>query len=458
VREHGSDSLDPFTLREDKAFHFAAGGFLAYRVLRETAVISGDPVGPSGSATEVLASFVRFAEERGWNVVITAASDRHLPTSKDLGLRVLRIGDEAVVDPRAFSLEGRPIRKVRQSIARVKRHGWQVEVVDDREVSPSLERELAAVEADWRSRQKRVIGFAMTLGRLAGADERDGGLYVLGRDADGRLRSFLRFAPYRDGLSLDLMRRAGNEPNGLTEALVVAAIERARVLGLHAVSLNFAGFAHVMAADAALGRSQRLLRALLRLLHGRFQLERLVRFNAKFFPEWQPRYLVYDGLTYLPLSALRVLQAEAYLPAPDAAPRRTRLARPPGWLRGATAAAAICMGLTGSAVLVGGAPATAHPLRIRAEARHSGWSFVYGRPGDRMREASLYLPKDRRVILRIVPANGVVRMDPLHRGELSVPCGTGRPRISADVLGPKRFRARLETFDTAQADRGKRPS
>ena len=49
-----------------------------------------------------------------------------------------------------------------------------------------------------------------------------------GRDADGRLRSFLRFASYRDGLSLDLMRRAGEEPNGLTEALVVAAIEHAR--------------------------------------------------------------------------------------------------------------------------------------------------------------------------------------------------------------------------------------
>ena len=46
-----------------------------------------------------------------------------------------------------------------------------------------------------------------------------------GRDPDGRLRSFLRFASYRDGLSLDLMRRAGDEPNGLTEALVVAAID-----------------------------------------------------------------------------------------------------------------------------------------------------------------------------------------------------------------------------------------
>jgi lysyl-tRNA synthetase class 2 len=477
VHEHGSDSLDPFTIREDKAFHFAAGGFLAYRLLRETAVVSGDPVGPPGSAPDVLASFVSFAEERGWNVVITAASDRHLDACKELGLRVLRIGDEAVVDPRTFSLEGRPIRKVRQSIARVKRHGWQVELVDDRDVSASLEKDLAEVEAEWRSRQRRLIGFAMTLGRLAGADQRDGGVYVLGRDPDRHLRSFLRFASYRDGLSLDLMRRAGDEPNGLTEAMVVAAIERAKNLGLSAVSLNFAGFAHVMAADAALSRSQRLLRVGLRLFHGRFQLERLVRFNAKFFPAWQPRYLVYDGLTYLPLSALRVLQAEAYLPAPDTARGRPFLHGAPGLLRGSAAVAAICVGLTASTVLMGGSRATAHPLRIRAEVRHSDWSFIYGRRGDRTRETSLYLPKDRRVVLRIFrhrrPAETtvsagtphgavkrVIRVDPVRLGNLSVPCGTGGVSIPAQVLGPKRFHTQLETLEAAQRpDRpGPRPS
>ena len=459
VREHGCDSLDPFAIREDKAFHFAAGGFLAYRVLRETAVVSGDPVGPPGCAPAVLESFVRFAEERGWHIVITAASDRHLAACRQLGLRVLRIGDEAVVDPQAFSLEGRPIRKVRQSIARVRRHGWRVEVVDGCDVTSALERELGDVEADWRSRQRRLIGFAMTLGRLAGADERDGGVYVLGRDPDGRLRSFLRFASYRNGLSLDLMRRAGDEPNGLTEALVVAAIERAREAGLGAVSLNFAGFAHVMAADAALSRSQRLLRLVLRLFHGRFQLERLVRFNAKFLPRWQARYLVYDGLTYLPLSALRVLQAEAYLPAPGAARRRQPLHGAPGWLRGAAAAAAICVGLTASSVLAGDGRATARPLRVHAEDRHSDWSFIYGRPGDRTRVESLYLPKDRRVILRIgrQPDGRVIRMDPLHRGMLSVPCG-GPSAISAHVLGPKRFHSQLEAVDRSQPDRGARPS
>lgn len=468
VREHGTDSLAPFALRDDKAFHFDAGGFLTYRVLRETAVVSGDPVGPAGSAPAILASFAAFADERGWNVVITAASDRHLEACRRLGMRVLRIGDEAVVDPRAFSLEGRPIRKVRQSIARVKRHGWRVEVVDDREISPELERELAEVETDWRARQKRLIGFAMTLGRLAGAGERNGGIYVLGRDPEGHLRSFLNFAPFRGGLSLDLMRRAGDEPNGLTEAMVVAAIECARERELGSVSLNFAGFAHVMAADAALSRSQRLLRWVLRLFHGRFQLERLVRFNGKFFPRWQPRYLVYDGLTSLPLSALRVLQAEAYLPAPDDA--RRSFAWAPAWVRPAAVATAICLGLTASTVLIGQNRATARPLRVRAEDRQAGWTFVYRGPDGRTRESSLYLPKGRRAVVRIVQpvpslegtptpvvrshSGPVIRIDPGRLGELRLPCGAGQTAISADVVGPKRFRNQLDASGDRHATVG----
>ncbi len=324
VESNGSDSLAPFTLREDKSLHFAAGGFLAYRVLGETAVVSGDPIGPPGSAAAILASFRRFAARRRWQVVLTAASDRHLGEYRGLGLRAMRIGEEAIVDSRSFSLEGRAIRKVRQSVNRVTRRGWTVEVAPGRELTGPLVAELADLEAEWRSRQRRLVGFAMTLGCPPDAREDQDAVYVLGRDPEGRLRTFLRFASFQEGLSLDLMRRSGEEPNGLTEALVVATIEHARAAGLASVSLNFAGFAHVMAADAELNLGQRLLRVMLRALHGRFQLERLVRFNAKFMPAWQPRYLVYGSLAHLPLAALRVLQAEGYVPGPHAPVMRGR--------------------------------------------------------------------------------------------------------------------------------------
>jgi lysyl-tRNA synthetase, class II len=321
VAAHGCDSLDPFALREDKRFHFASGGMLAYRVIRSTAVISGDPIGPEGSAAEVLRSFAALAERRGWTLALTGASEHHLAVYEDLGLRAMQMGSEAVVDPRRFTLEGRPVRKVRQSVARVARRGWSVEVREAGELTRDALSELETVEREWRATQPRVVGFAMTLGKLWAPDEdRPDGLYVLARNPDGELRSFLHFVRYEAGLSLDVMRRRGEEPNGLNEAMVVAALEHARAAGLREVSLNFAGCAHLMAPHERPTLGCRAARFALRRMHGRFQLERLMRFNEKFFPTWRPRYLVYAGRARLPLAALRVLQAEGYVHAPTATP------------------------------------------------------------------------------------------------------------------------------------------
>jgi lysyl-tRNA synthetase class 2 len=338
VARHGADTLDPFALREDKAFHFDAGGVLAYRVLRETAVVAGDPIAPPGRAPDVLRSFLALAERRGWDVVVTAASPRHLDGYKRLGLRALEIGREAVLDPRAFSLEGRSIRKVRQAVARAERRGWSTAVAVGH-APPLLRAELAEVEAAWRARQPRLHGFAMTLGRLWGAEEDEDAVYALARDPAGRLRTFVRFVRFRGGLSLDTIRRGGDEPNGLVEALVVEAIRWAAAENLETVSLNFAGFAHVMAAEAALGARQRVLRAALRRARGRFQLERLVRFNKQFEPQWRPRYLIYRDIGQLPRAALRVLQAEAYVTPPRSRELTPRW-RPDPLPRGATTASA----------------------------------------------------------------------------------------------------------------------
>jgi lysyl-tRNA synthetase, class II len=87
-------------------------------------------------------------------------------------------------------------------------------------------------------------------------------------------------------------------------------------VGIAEVSLNFAGFGHLMAAETLERRSHRLARWALQRLHGRFQLERLARFSNKFGPSWRPRFLVYTARTRLPLAALRVMQAEAYIRPP----------------------------------------------------------------------------------------------------------------------------------------------
>jgi lysyl-tRNA synthetase class 2 len=322
VAAHARDSLDPFALREDKAFHFAHGGLLAYRTLRETAVVSGDPIGPPGTAAQILASFETFAAERGWNVVLTATSSRDLEDYRALGFRTLPIGEEAIVDPAAFTLEGCAMKSVRKAVRRVERHGWTVDIVPGSALDDGTAAAIAALEHRWRAGRPRLQGFAMTLGRLWGSAEDEDALYVIGRDEHAALGAFLRFGRYPEGLSLDVMRRLGKEPNGVNEALIVAAIEHARATGIREVSLNFAGFSHLMVPRVPLTRAQRLARRALTLAHGRFQLDRLVCFNEKFQPRWEPRHLVYRGALGLPRAGVRVLQAEAYVRGPRPRPVR----------------------------------------------------------------------------------------------------------------------------------------
>jgi lysyl-tRNA synthetase, class II len=339
VRRYGHDSLAPFLLREDKSFFFAHGGVLGYRVLRETAVVSGDPVCPPGLGPALLASFLAFARARGWNVAVASASSELAAEARPLGLRALCVGQEAVVDPAGFSLEGRAVRKLRQSVTRAQRRGWRVEVATTNELRPADVERIAGLENHWRRDQRRLQGFAMTLGRLGGAPEDQDMLHVLARAEDGRIGAVLRFAPYSNGLSLDAMRRSDEAPNGLTEALVCTALAYAREHGLTEVSLNFAGFGHLMAPSRPLSKRERVAQVALRVAHGRFQLERLSAFSDKFGPVWRPRYLLYEGRSSLVRSGLRVLQAEAYLRAPAAMPLDSRWRAPewpshpalPGW-------------------------------------------------------------------------------------------------------------------------------
>ncbi|HET8976918.1 MAG TPA: phosphatidylglycerol lysyltransferase domain-containing protein [Solirubrobacteraceae bacterium] len=316
VDTHGTDSLTPFLLRPDKALAFAADGVLSYRVIGGTAVVSADPVAPGDGAGDVLAGFQELARRQGWDIAVWGASGRHLAAYRRLGLRAICVGEEAFVDPSGFSLEGRAVRKLRQSVHRITRRGWTIDAYDGRDVDAALEAEIEALADRWRLDHPQLHGFAMGMGQYP-SPMRPDDVYVLARSPEGELGAVMRFAGYAGSLSLDTMHRVGETPNGLNEALVVRALEVARERGIAEVSLNYAGLAHLVRGEPSRSRLGRALtRLALAPLHRRFQMDRLVRFNEKFSPQWRPRYLVYESRTALPRAILRVLQAEGYLPEP----------------------------------------------------------------------------------------------------------------------------------------------
>jgi len=316
VRRHGVDTLAYFKLRRDQHYLFSADGraFLGYRVEAGVLLVSGDPIGPHEAIPALLRDLSHFAEARGLRVAALGAGELLLPLWAQLGLRALYLGDEAVVDTASFSLDGRPIRKVRQSVTRLEKSGYSARLHELSELSTAELTQLEEISRRWRGGTSER-GFAMSLDTLRREDHGDS-LVVLGRDSEGRIRGFLHFAPSygRPAVSLSSMRRDDDTPNGLMEFLVARGIELLRERGVEEVSLNFAAFARFLHEPR--GWVERLAGRGLLFADAFFQIERLYRFNAKFFPRWEPRYLLYERVPGLPRVGLAALWAEGQLPKP----------------------------------------------------------------------------------------------------------------------------------------------
>jgi lysyl-tRNA synthetase class 2 len=316
VRAHGADTLSFFKLRSDKHYFFSAdrSAFVGYRVENGVLLLSGDPVGPVPALSGLLGDLQEFAASRGLKLGAVGASERLRPLYEELGLRTMYLGDEAIIDLRGFSLEGRRIRKVRQSVSRLRKAGFTAEVHRVSELPPAVAQEMELVLERGREGAPER-GFSMAMDSIRGEHD-DQTLVVLARDESdpGRpVRGVLHFVPCygRSAMSLSFMRRDPQTPNGLTEFLVVSAVELLRDRGLDEMSLNFAAFARWLhsperPAERAMGR-------LIALGNPFFQIESLYRFNAKFFPRWEPRYLVYQGALGLPRASLAAMWAEGQL-------------------------------------------------------------------------------------------------------------------------------------------------
>jgi lysylphosphatidylglycerol synthetase-like protein (DUF2156 family) len=290
---------------------------VAYGVYGGVCLVSPDPIGPANERTHVWEAFRRYADRHSWTVGVMAASEDWLSHYRDSGMRHVYIGDEAVVDVGSFSLDGGKMKGLRQAVARVRRNGYTVDFVDPARVDGRSAAEL--IELMGRNRRgEQERGFSMTLGRVF--EPRDTGLLmtVVG-GPDGSPVAVCQFvpAPAIGGYSLDLMRRdPGDHPNGLLDFALVSTIEHLREQGHRALSLNFATLRSLLDGDGGDGLTQRVERWALRRLSGALQIESLWRFNAKYEPDWLPRYIVWDSAEHFVPTVVQILRAESLTDIP----------------------------------------------------------------------------------------------------------------------------------------------
>ncbi|MEV8590344.1 phosphatidylglycerol lysyltransferase domain-containing protein [Streptomyces sp. NPDC051180] len=321
----GRDSLGHFALRRDKGVVFSPSGKAAvtYRVVSGVMLASGDPIGDVEAWPGAIERFMDEAKAHSWTPAVMGCSETGGQVwTRETGLDALELGDEAVVDVADFSLSGRAMRNVRQMVKRIERNGYTTRV---RRVADLDEAELAQVRraaAAWRGTDTER-GFSMALGRIGAPGDGDAVIATAHKaDEDGTdspygdLKAIIHFVPWgRDGMSLELMRRDRSADPGMNELLIVAALHASPGLGIARVSLNFAMFRSALARGEKIGAGPvlRVWRGLLVFLSRWFQIESLYKFNAKFRPRWEPRFVVYRTSRDLPRIGFAAMQAEGFV-------------------------------------------------------------------------------------------------------------------------------------------------
>jgi phosphatidylglycerol lysyltransferase len=292
----------------DKALLFGerGDGMLMYGVEGRSWVALGDPVGPADVRTELAWRFREAADRHGAWAVFYEVGAASLPLYIDLGLTLLKLGEEAQVSLTGFSLEGADRSGLRRTHKSVAKRGACFAVVSQ-EAVPALLPELRAVSDDWlRTKHTREKGFS--LGRFNEAYLCRFPMALV--RIDGRIVAFANLWLGAAGteLSPDLMRYTTSAPHGVMEYLFVELMLWGKTQGYRCFNLGMAPLSGLERRQLAplWTRAGSLL-----YRHGEhfYNFRGLRQYKEKFGPEWHPKYLASPGGVALP----RILASVAAL-------------------------------------------------------------------------------------------------------------------------------------------------
>lgn len=279
-----------FALTGDKSLIFSDDGaaFVMFGVAGRSWIAFGGPIGPADAAGEAALAFVEAARREGARAAFYEIGQQDVPLMLEFGFSLFKMGEEAVVDLRTFSLDGPARKKLRATHARAKRDGLTLEISAPPH-SVDLMAELKGISDAWLQ-DKHAKEKSFSVGRFA-PDWLNRWPIALIRHG-GRTVAFANILRTTRGgtATIDLMRHAAAAPVGTMEFLFTELMLVLKAEGVDAFSLGMAPL-----SGLAPDRSHRIWDRFGAIIfqHGGnfYNFQGLRAFKDKFDPAWRVRYL-----------------------------------------------------------------------------------------------------------------------------------------------------------------------
>ncbi|MEI6818324.1 MAG: bifunctional lysylphosphatidylglycerol flippase/synthetase MprF [Verrucomicrobiota bacterium] len=302
---HTSRCSSALALVGDKEFLFnhEQSAFLMYGDQGRTRVAMADPVGDETKFEDLYWRFVEQAHDEGMRVAFYQVGASMIPVSVEMGMRIYKLGEEAMVPLDTFDLASSGLKKFRKVMNRMDREGWTFEIWQPPQVVARLG-ELRAVSDAWLAHHNaKEKGFS--LGRFE--DDYLCRLPVAVILIGGQVVAFGNVWPGngKEELSTDLMRHTPDAPNGVMDCLFVSLMLWGKEQGYRWFDLGMAplsGLAEYQFAP--------LWSRIGGLIYDKgeafYNFNGLRAWKSKFQPLWQPRYLALSKAWDLPAAILDI--------------------------------------------------------------------------------------------------------------------------------------------------------
>ncbi len=304
IELYGRTSLDYFKQWPDKSLHFSPSQncVIAYSVAGNVALALGDPVGPEEEIQPIISSFLQMCSDNGWTVALHQTLPDFLSVYQRLRMKKLKIGDAAIIDLRNFSLEGKTRKEFRYKVRQLESLGLHT-VVHEPPVPEAVLAQVKSVSDEWLQipgRRERKF----TLGYFDTSYLRSTPIVTV-EATDRHIFGFVNliFVECQKEISVDLMRRRTEAPNGVMDYLFLKVFLYAKEHGYERFDLGMAPMAGFQDREDATPE-ERAIHRFFQQLNFLFSFQGLRQYKAKFASSWEPRYLVYKHALDLPRIAL----------------------------------------------------------------------------------------------------------------------------------------------------------
>ncbi|HVI57175.1 MAG TPA: bifunctional lysylphosphatidylglycerol flippase/synthetase MprF [Luteibacter sp.] len=290
----------------DKMLMFAPDdrAFIMYDIEGRSWVAMGDPVGESEDARRELVW--RFREEcehaGGWPLFYQVRPE-DLDLYLEVGMSLLKIGEEARVRLETFNLDGKSKKTLRGTVNKLARDGLRMEIVPVEDV-PALLPRLKVISDAWM-RDKKVREKRFSLGLFNERYLARTPMAVVWQGDEPVAFANIFVTATKEEASVDLMRHLPDGPSGIMDFLFIELMVWAKAEGYRWFNLGMAPLSGLQNRRTAplwsrfgamvFGRGERF-----------YNFRGLHRYKDKFDPEWEPRYIAVAGGIALPLALANV--------------------------------------------------------------------------------------------------------------------------------------------------------